>query len=79
MFTARLCCCFFSTFLGNYGKTSDVVVKSEKSSGQEDVAEDRQPLLESEDELERQELPVLGSRDQSVTVPKRSQPTEYDG
>lgn len=56
-----------------------MVVKSEKSSGQEDVAEDRQPLLDSEDELERQELPVLGSRDQSVTVAKRAQPTEYDG
>lgn len=67
------------TSLGNYGKTTDVIVKREKSSGQEDVAEDRQPLLESEDELERQELPVLGSNNQSVTVPRRTQPTEYDG
>ncbi|XP_060713707.1 fer-1-like protein 4 [Tachysurus vachellii] len=69
----------FELSIGNYGKTSDVVVKSEKSSGQEDVAEDRQPLLESDDELERQELPVLGSRDQSVTEPRRTQATEYDG
>ncbi|KAK3536663.1 hypothetical protein QTP86_015460, partial [Hemibagrus guttatus] len=69
----------FELSIGNYGKTSDVVVKSEKSSGQEDLAEDRQPLLESEDELERQELPVLGSRDQSVTEPRRTQATEYDG
>lgn len=56
-----------------------MVVKSEKGNDQEDVAEDRQPLLETEDELERQELPVLGSRNQSVTVPRRAQPTEYDG
>lgn len=54
-------------------------VKREKGSGQEDVSEDRQPLLEPEDELERQELAVPGSRDQSATVPRRTQPTEYDG
>lgn len=70
---------YFFASPGNYGKTSDVVVKSEKTGGQENLAEDRQPLLEPEDELEKQELPVLGSRDQSVTVPRRAQPTEYDG
>ncbi|TSK16233.1 Fer-1-like protein 4 [Bagarius yarrelli] len=69
----------FELSIGNYGKTTDVVVKREKSSAQEDASEDTQPLLESEEELERQELPVLGSRDQSVTAPRKTQPTEYDG
>lgn len=66
------------TFLGNYGKTADVVVKSKKSGSREDLTEDRQALLESDDELEREE-PVPGPQDKSVTAPRRPQPTEYDG
>lgn len=61
---------------GNYGKTAEVVVKSSKSGSQENLAEDRQPLLESDDELERDE--VVNPRDQSITAPRRPQPTEYD-
>jgi len=68
-------CCF----AGNYGKTADVVVKSSKSGGQENLAEDRQPLLESDDELDRDQLMNPGPQDKSVTAPRRPQPTEYDG
>lgn len=53
-----------------------MVVKSQKN-GQGDGMDDNQPLLESEDELEREDLP--GSRDRSVTAPRRAQPTEYNG
>ncbi|XP_017548337.1 fer-1-like protein 4 [Pygocentrus nattereri] len=68
----------FELSIGNYGKTADVVVKSKKSGSREDLAEDRQALLESEDELEKEE-PVPGAQDKSVTAPRRAQPTEYDG
>uniref|UniRef100_A0A8C1SR92 Fer-1 like family member 4 n=1 Tax=Cyprinus carpio TaxID=7962 RepID=A0A8C1SR92_CYPCA len=68
----------FELSIGNYGKTADVVVKSSKSGSQENLAEDRQPLLESDDELERDELLNPGPRDKSVTPPRRPQPTEYD-
>lgn len=55
------------------------MVKSKKSAApQEDLSEDRQALLESEDELEREELLELSQRDRSVTAPKRPQATEYD-
>ncbi|KAI1891064.1 hypothetical protein AGOR_G00160050 [Albula goreensis] len=69
----------FELSIGNYGKAADVVVKSKKSTAQEERGEDRQPLLDaSDDELEREEVPVPGSRDKSVTVPRRPQATEYD-
>uniref|UniRef100_A0A672T2U3 Fer-1-like protein 4 n=1 Tax=Sinocyclocheilus grahami TaxID=75366 RepID=A0A672T2U3_SINGR len=68
----------FELSIGNYGKTTDVVVKSSKSGSQENLAEDRQLLLESDDELERDELLNPGPRDKSVTPPRRPQPTEYD-
>lgn len=55
-----------------------MIVKSSKSGNQENLAEDRQPLLESDDELERDEVLNPGPRDKSVTVPRRPQPTEYD-
>ncbi|KAG1949657.1 fer-1-like protein [Pimephales promelas] len=69
----------FELSIGNYGKTADVVVKSSKSGGQENLAEDRQPLLESDDELDRDQLMNPGPQDKSVTAPRRPQPTEYDG
>ncbi|TRY91493.1 hypothetical protein DNTS_029472 [Danionella cerebrum] len=68
----------FELSIGNYGKTADVVVKSSKSGSQENLAEDRQPLLESDDELERNELLNPGARDKSITDPRKPQPTEYD-
>uniref|UniRef100_A0A8C1QFE8 Fer-1 like family member 4 n=1 Tax=Cyprinus carpio TaxID=7962 RepID=A0A8C1QFE8_CYPCA len=68
----------FELSIGNYGKTADVVVKSSKSGSQENLAEDRQPLLESDDELERDEVLNPGPQDKSVTPPRRPQPTEYD-
>ncbi|XP_063071629.1 fer-1-like protein 4 [Engraulis encrasicolus] len=69
----------FELSIGNYGKAADIVVKSKKSAApQEDLSEDRQALLESEDELEREELLELSQRDRSVTAPKRPQATEYD-
>ncbi|XP_049327745.1 fer-1-like protein 4 [Astyanax mexicanus] len=68
----------FELSIGNYGKTADVVVKSKKSGSREDLSEDRQGLLESDDELEREE-PAAGPLDKSVTAPRRAQPTEYDG
>uniref|UniRef100_A0A672KN14 Fer-1-like protein 4 n=1 Tax=Sinocyclocheilus grahami TaxID=75366 RepID=A0A672KN14_SINGR len=67
----------FELSIGNYGKTADVV-KSSKRGSQENLAEDRQPLLESDDELERDELLNPGPQDKSVTPPRRPQPTEYD-
>uniref|UniRef100_A0A8C2FAI3 Fer-1 like family member 4 n=1 Tax=Cyprinus carpio TaxID=7962 RepID=A0A8C2FAI3_CYPCA len=51
---------------------------SSKSGSQENLAEDRQPLLESDDELERDEVLNPGPQDKSVTPPRRPQPTEYD-
>uniref|UniRef100_A0A8C1D0P5 Fer-1 like family member 4 n=1 Tax=Cyprinus carpio carpio TaxID=630221 RepID=A0A8C1D0P5_CYPCA len=68
----------FELSIGNYGKTADVVVKSSKSGSQENLAEDRQPLLESDDELDRDEVLNPGPQDKSVTPPRRPQPTEYD-
>ncbi|KAA0707661.1 Fer-1-like protein 4 [Triplophysa tibetana] len=64
--------------VGNYGKTADVVVKSSKSGSQENLADDRQPLLESEDELEKEEVQNPSLQGKSVTAPRRPQPTEYD-
>lgn len=63
---------------GNHGKAADIVVKSKKSAQQEDLSEERQALLDSEDELEREELVELSQRDRSVTSPRRPQGTEYD-
>lgn len=54
-----------------------MIVKSSKS-GKENLAEDRQPLLESDDELERDQLLNPGPQDKSVTAPRKPQPTEYD-
>lgn len=65
-------------FTGNFGKTADVVVKSSKSASQENLAEDRQPLLESEDELEKEDVSNPSLLGKSVTAPRRPQPTEYD-
>ncbi|XP_018611397.2 fer-1-like protein 4 [Scleropages formosus] len=66
----------FELSIGNYGKAADVVVKSKKSAASENLGDDRQPLLESsEDELEKEDVPVQGK---SVTSPRRPQPTEYD-
>ncbi|XP_031423274.1 fer-1-like protein 4 [Clupea harengus] len=68
----------FELSIGNYGKAADVVVKSKKSANQEDLGEDRQALLDSEDELEREDLLDLSQCDRSVTAPRRPQATEYD-
>ncbi|XP_035244550.1 fer-1-like protein 4 [Anguilla anguilla] len=69
----------FELSIGNYGKAADVVVKPKKGGAKEERAEERQSLLEaSDDELEREELPVVGSRNKSVTTPRRPQATEYD-
>ncbi|XP_066527462.1 fer-1-like protein 4 [Hoplias malabaricus] len=67
----------FELSIGNYGKTADVVVKSKKSGSREDLTDERQALLDSEDELEREES-VTGPQDKSVTAPRKAQPTEYD-
>uniref|UniRef100_A0A8C9T129 Fer-1-like protein 4 n=1 Tax=Scleropages formosus TaxID=113540 RepID=A0A8C9T129_SCLFO len=64
----------FELSIGNYGKAADVVVKSKKSAASENLGDDRQPLLESsEDELEKEDVPVQGK---SVTSPRRPQPTD---
>ncbi|XP_051958046.1 fer-1-like protein 4 isoform X2 [Xyrauchen texanus] len=68
----------FELSIGNYGKTAEVLVKSSKIGSQENLAEDREPLLESEDELERQEILNPGPQNKSVTAPRRPQATEYD-
>lgn len=68
----------FELSIGNYGKTADVVVKSSKSASQENLADDRQPLLESEDELEKEDVLNPSLLGKSVTAPRRPQPTEYD-
>ncbi|XP_028854835.1 fer-1-like protein 4 isoform X2 [Denticeps clupeoides] len=68
----------FELSIGNYGKAADVVVKSKKHASQEDLSEDRQALLDSEDELERVDVIDPGSRDKSVTAARRPEPTEYD-
>ena len=73
-----VCECISDFHTGNYGKAADVVVKSKKSANQEDLGEDRQALLDSEDELEREDLLDLSQRDRSVTAPRRPQATEYD-
>uniref|UniRef100_A0A4W4DYS2 C2 domain-containing protein n=1 Tax=Electrophorus electricus TaxID=8005 RepID=A0A4W4DYS2_ELEEL len=69
----------FELSIGNYGKMTDVVVKSKKKGTQEEVADDRQALLESEDELEAEGLPALSPQHKSVTAARRPQPTGYDG
>ncbi|XP_065097285.1 fer-1-like protein 4 isoform X2 [Paramisgurnus dabryanus] len=66
----------FELSMGNFGKTVDV--KSSKSGSQENLADDRQPLLESEDELEKEEVLNPGLPNKSVTDPRKAQPTEYD-
>ncbi|XP_076124796.1 fer-1-like protein 4 [Alosa pseudoharengus] len=68
----------FEISIGNYGKAADIVVKSKKSVHQDDLSEDRQALLDSEDELEREDLLEVSQRDRSVTAPRRPQSTEYD-
>ncbi|XP_076863627.1 fer-1-like protein 4 [Brachyhypopomus gauderio] len=69
----------FELSIGNYGKVADVVVKSKKKGAPEEGADERQALLESEDELESVETVPLGPQDRSVTAPRRPQPTGYDG
>lgn len=76
---------------GNYGKVLGVG-KSKKSQSREelrrsrddlrrskeDLNEEAQGLLESEDELDREDLLSPESENRSVTAPARPQPTEYD-
>ncbi|XP_071016401.1 fer-1-like protein 4 [Oncorhynchus clarkii lewisi] len=69
----------FELSIGNYGKAAEVVVNPKKSQSREDLSSERQSLLESsEDELEREDIPIPGSQDSSITAPRRPQFTEYD-
>ncbi|XP_033938430.1 fer-1-like protein 4 [Pseudochaenichthys georgianus] len=74
----------FELSIGNYGKVLGVG-KSKKSQSREelrrsreDLNEEAQGLLESEDELDREDLLSPESENRSVTAPARPQPTEYD-
>lgn len=52
--------------------------RDDVSVGMEDLSDDGQPLLGSEDELERGQLLDPGPLDRSVSKPRKPQPTELD-
>lgn len=71
-------------FAGNCGKATEVK-RSKKSQSKEELRRSRdnlneegQSLLDSEDELDREEVLNLEPENRSVTVAMRSEPTEYD-
>ncbi|KAM7401688.1 hypothetical protein PAMP_016984 [Pampus punctatissimus] len=74
----------FELSIGNYGKAVEVR-KSKKSQNQEDLrrsredlTEEAQGLLESEEELDREEVQSPEPEKRSVSAAMRPQPTEYD-
>lgn len=69
---------------GNYGKAVGVE-RSKKSQSREelrrsreDLNEEGQGLLESEEELDREEVLSPEPESRSLSAPARPQPTEYD-
>lgn len=82
---------FFLYLSGNYGKAVGLG-KSKKSQSREelrrsrdelrmsreDLTEETRVLLESEDELDREEEQNPESENRSVSAAMRPQPTEYD-
>uniref|UniRef100_A0A3Q2CA86 Fer-1-like protein 4 n=1 Tax=Cyprinodon variegatus TaxID=28743 RepID=A0A3Q2CA86_CYPVA len=75
----------FELSIGNYGKAMGIG-KSKKSQSREelrrsreDLTEETHGLLESEDELDREEMTNPEPENRSVSSPMRPQPTEYDG
>ncbi|KAM7422017.1 hypothetical protein PAMA_010208 [Pampus argenteus] len=74
----------FELSIGNYGKAVEVR-KSKKrqnpedlKSSREDLTEEAQGLLESEDELDREEVQSPEPEKRSVSAAMRPEPTEYD-
>ncbi|XP_029287824.1 LOW QUALITY PROTEIN: fer-1-like protein 4 [Cottoperca gobio] len=74
----------FELSIGNYGKAVGIG-RSKKSQSREelrrsreDLSEEAQGLLESEEELDREEVLSPEPENRSVTAPARPQPTEYD-
>uniref|UniRef100_A0A3Q3WRE7 C2 domain-containing protein n=1 Tax=Mola mola TaxID=94237 RepID=A0A3Q3WRE7_MOLML len=74
----------FELSIGNCGKATEVK-RSKKSQSKEELRRSRdnlneegQSLLDSEDELDREEVLNLEPENRSVTVAMRSEPTEYD-
>lgn len=69
---------------GNYGKVEEVrrakksQSKEELRRSREDLNEEVQGLLESEEELDREELLSPEPDKKSVSAPMRPEPTEYD-
>ncbi|KAM9860161.1 fer-1-like protein 4 [Aulostomus maculatus] len=74
----------FELSIGNFGKAVKVG-RSKKSQNREelrrsreDLTEEAQSLLESEDELDKEEVLSLESENRSVSAAMRPEPTEYD-
>ncbi|XP_047438117.1 fer-1-like protein 4 [Mugil cephalus] len=81
----------FELSIGNYGKAVEIGRPKKSQSkeelrrsreelrrSQEDLNEESQGLLESEDELDREELQSPEPENRSVSAAMRPQPTEYD-
>lgn len=77
-------------FLGNYGKAVQVRKSKKKQSkedlrrsreelrsSREDLSEETRNLLDSEDELDREEVQSPEPENRSVSAAMRPQPTEY--
>ncbi|XP_051271745.1 fer-1-like protein 4 [Dicentrarchus labrax] len=81
----------FELSIGNYGKAVEVGISKKSQSkedlrksreelrrSREDLNEEVQGLLESEEELEREEVLIPEPENRSLSAPMRPQPTEYD-
>ncbi|KAF7642812.1 hypothetical protein LDENG_00250020, partial [Lucifuga dentata] len=74
----------FELSIGNYGKVAEVrrakksQSKEELRRSREELNEEGQGLLESEEEVDREEPPTPEPENNSVSAPMRPQPTEYD-
>ncbi|KAM9362008.1 fer-1-like protein 4 [Symphorus nematophorus] len=74
----------FELSIGNYGKAFGVgrskksQSKEELRRSREDLSEETQSLLESEEELDREEVLSPEPENRSLSAPMRPQPTEYD-
>ncbi|XP_056157898.1 fer-1-like protein 4 [Lampris incognitus] len=67
----------FELSIGNYGKATRVE-RAKRSRSREELNEEEKSLLESEEELEREEVMNFEPESRSVSAPLRAQPTEYD-
>ena len=61
------------------GKSKKSQSREELRRSREDLNEETQLLIESEDELDREEVQDPQAENRSVSAAMRPQPTEYDG